>query len=179
MDGINGATFHDLGPRDGPRLALQQAQSLKGLAARCALPAQVQMLEKWRQFLPLRLAMQEQLFREPGQRKVLNQFNGPTAKEKVSQVVKLVDVALQKSKQTKAAGHSVSGLFPIWRANQLAHARLANPGQWSVNKVVDFSKELIEKWGSMPPGQKTAAAIRKLTARAPAPPPPASFVLFC
>ena len=77
------------------------------------VPAQVQMIEKWRQLLPLRMAMQEQLFREPGQRKVLNQFNGPAAMMKVSQVVKLVDVALQKSKQTKVAGHGVSGLFPM------------------------------------------------------------------
>ena len=75
------------------------------------------------------VAMQEQLFREPGQRKVLNQYNGPITSEEVSQVVKFLDVALQKSKQTKAAGHHVSGLFLIWSANQLRQAKLAKPGQ--------------------------------------------------
>ena len=75
------------------RFAEQQAQSLKGVAARCAFPVQSQMLEKWRQLLPLRVAKQEGILDQPGyKRKFSNQHSTPGTK--VSQVVTLVDKAL-------------------------------------------------------------------------------------
>ena len=87
-------------------------------------PAQFQLLEKWRQQLPLRVAKQEQLFAQDGQpHKRLNQHSGQG--NKVSQIVELVDVALQKTKRTKAAGQRAGGaLFDLaFSPNSTSQAR--------------------------------------------------------
>ena len=141
-------------------------------------PVQTQSLEKWRQLLPLRVAKQEGIFDQPGHtRKFNNQYSTPGTK--VSQVVKLVDKALQESQKSKSPYHDrrVSGLFLIWRSAQIRQWKLADTGQWSVDKMAHVDKVLVEKWALLPASQKTAEAIRKLAARATAPPPPASCVV--
>ena len=123
----------------------------------------------------MRVAKQEGIFDQPGHtRKFNNQYSTPGTK--VSQVVKLVDKALQESQKSKSPYHQqrVSGLFLIWRSAQIRQLKLADTGQWSVDKVVAVDKVLVEKWALLPASQKTAEAIRKFAARAAAPPPPAS-----
>lgn len=131
------------------------------------VPAQVQMLEKWRQMLPLRVAKQEGLFDKPGEkRNMLNQYSA--ADNKVSNVVKLVDGALQKCRKSRDVGQRLSGLFLVWRSAPIRHAKLADSGRWSVEKAAAVNNELLETLASMPAGQQTVAKVGQLGPRASA-----------